>query len=194
MNLYFLSLLKEDRERRKNITCQYYLGSGFKFGGWIPKENIDETNSYLTTRFPFLKKGDLIIDGQNTVWDWDGNTIIHADVTPENDHPYFYDNLNWERENSTFFVNFPKTTFEKRISQNVPLLYTSRFKIGKVRYELILFLDNRLFRSHQEQFSLLESMIKRNFKLFIFKTNPDFGYVTEDYMSRYKKRLFLRYE
>jgi hypothetical protein len=67
MNLYFLSLLQPDRERRKNIACVYVINEQDNVALWKYFWKLDnqgkhqeEASLYLISRFPFLQKGDLI--------------------------------------------------------------------------------------------------------------------------------------
>jgi hypothetical protein len=118
MNTFFLSLLKEDMERRKNVTCTYHI-----------ETNTSRQNKYLKSRFPFLEVGDIIvICGNDSLLFWDGKIVVNRN--PIVNHPFFffyYEYFGWEMDQ-----------LSSDIVDRIPRSKSIRnFKIGKTRYEVI---------------------------------------------------------
>jgi hypothetical protein len=193
MNLYFLSLLQPDRERRKNIACVYIINVAlwkyfWKLGN--QGKHQEEASLYLITRFPFLQKGDLISGDVCSMAFWSLDQL--TDFEPEMIHPffYFYYDSDWEQQVfSKDIINFISTNKpqkrKKLQGQRIDHILMRGFKMGKTKYELIIV-------SEEDATTSLEEKIVVDHD-FVIRTNWDLGNEINDYMSRYKKRLFLYY-
>ena len=76
-------------------------------------------------------------------------------------------------------------------------LHVKSFKIRKVRYELILFLGDEGLDlddvdEMEDEFSHLEDEVENEYNP-IYKTTLNLRGENNDYLSKYKKRLFLKY-
>jgi hypothetical protein len=148
---------------------------------------------YIKTRFPSIKKNDII-----KIVDEEKNQYIrHWDDTPEpgcpsfdqNFHPFFYcyTTRDWSFDHiSSIYEKLSLSTLQLGTKWNMDYYQIDNFKIGKNKYQLILFLDNSF---PCRRFSDLENMIRRKTR-FIFKLNE---WIFDDYFFRFKKRLFLLY-
>src|ERR1700733_10186326 len=93
MNLYFQKLVKDisfQGQRKKNIALIYEVEvkEETKIKYWMEDEefwNIVPDN--LGSRFPFLKRGEIIFLSDMFAF-WDGNQVIENEVFDV--HPFFY--------------------------------------------------------------------------------------------------------
>jgi hypothetical protein len=130
MNLYFLSLIKEDRKRRNEIGLNYK----FSIAGTIKPQK--HYASYLKDRFPYIKKGDIIsinhLGMKNFSWFWTENDP--SDIIPFFQLPLFFYQYIEEVE---YLVSFPFTLDMKKQLENKGSYYQiNRFKIGNRRCTL----------------------------------------------------------
>jgi hypothetical protein len=189
MNTFFLSLLQVDLERRKNVTCYYQL-----------QENESMESEYLKSRFPFLKKGDLI-EVDKYISTWNGNFVSENEPFKEmKAHPFFlcYEDPDCQLEHLSLEIvdriSSSKTQRGKKLCDLIIAhLLIRNFKIGKTRYDLICTLDGGELDLSNKQFHSLEKSI-RNDSSFVFKVTWDYRKQIDDYKSRYKKRLFLVFD
>jgi hypothetical protein len=137
MNLYFLSLLKKDFKRKKNIFNLYSL----------------ETNQYnfvsismLKNRFPFLEKGDVVVLGRYSFF-WTG-TELDSNICLEVHHPWFYERIG-ARE--TLLSKENRLKLASKLQQKVvkfrkgyeEISLYARLKIGKTKYDVYSFFSSR---------------------------------------------------
>jgi hypothetical protein len=129
MNLYFLSLLRKDIKRKKNIANKYFVGSEYKY------QEERQTNFYLKTRFPFLEKGDEV-----GIFDfipiWDGNSLFSCFI-PENSHPLFY--VYSKNRNKVSLSRLDIERLSSCLEEVENKLKASRFKIGKTKYDIYFY-------------------------------------------------------
>jgi hypothetical protein len=212
MNLYFLSLLKKDEERRKNLTCVYYIKQSDKcLEGYTPKLYYDLTQycdyelgrrlGYrLKQRFPFLQVGDLIEKEENLLKKWNGSQVVLVDFPLPHLHPFFFslvDEGDWEHNDLPRSVihQLSISRLERRMKfmdENMGHFLVQNLKVGKTRYECIimpygLFYDEDMVDS---DFYYLENKVKSK-SIVMYRTTLRMKIY--DYKSRYKKRLFIFY-
>src|ERR1700733_14790519 len=194
MNTFFLSLIQPDIEKRKkNLACCYKItlkdnkcltNYFIKFGN--QKENLKKGSKYVKTRFPFLKENDFVYDDEDgNLGFWNGNELTRFD--PVNGHPFLfcYEDSHWAREPSNVFLDLlSKSKFERGtfiFNQTIVHLQVKNFKIGKVRYELILFLEGEELDFDEKVFLCLEHFAKRQHNFF-YKTTWDLEGKIDDYL------------
>jgi hypothetical protein len=125
MNLYFLSLLKPEKRREKNIANVYQVGT-VRLG---PERNLE-------SRFPFLEKGDIIKYEDSIYISGGGRGQFPS-------HPYFYSYysgyimyyLSEEYKSHLSLANLQIQT--STIGQSTNRMYfVSKFKLGKRKYNI----------------------------------------------------------
>jgi hypothetical protein len=186
MNLYFLSLLKVDRERRKNVACFYKLD--------LDEDNkIKKASSYLLSRYPFLQNGDMILDGNNIRF-WDGKKMKNHEKRIR--HPFFFSYSNPNFELRALFCDserLSKCDYERKekiFGLNIFHLLIRNFKIGKTRYDLLV-LSKEIVSFFDDEFFYLESRLRHPFSYRWFLTTLNDKKESDEYVGKYKKRLFI---
>jgi hypothetical protein len=179
MNLYFLSLVKKDQERKKDLANLYVI--------YEPKSNL--TNEYLLTRFPFLSKWDALIVN-NEIRFWNGNKIIpKEEYKPEGSiNPYFHNEwtnmIGLKLISDKDLIRISKAKLERiMLRYESESLVLSRFKIGKRKYTLFFFLYI------QDDLLLLEKKI-RSMSGFYVKTDM-WKHLEDDLLRIHKKGLYV---
>ena len=189
MNIFFLSLLEPNLNRRKNVANVY----------WV--ENYDDFD--LKTRFPFLEVGDLIRKKNHPIFMWNGNRICGCHILfIFQFHPFFLgyevdqDN-NWEVILPFKVKNVIKFSLLERRNelgtQKYNHIFIPKIKIRKVKYDLIITLGC-IGRMNKGLFDTLDELIRETDQFSCFTKWDQEENLVEDYMARTKKRLFLVYE
>jgi hypothetical protein len=182
MNLYFISLLKIEVERKKNIACSYFILNRTKKG---------TSSKYLKTRFPFLKEGDQVKITNNktrTPYFFFNNKLVIDVPKKFVSHPYFFLYVNQvqkiapisKKDRTMISEQYKKKGF-KVFGVNeylVPLV-----KIGKMRYNILFYKIN-----FEE---LIPFLIEKNMNGAWILCDPISH--PETYDSRFKKRLDVHF-
>src|SRR5215208_4150810 len=109
MNTYFLSLCEPDKmSRKKNIACVYNIkpednDSVYNFinrCGNLDK-NLEKFSLYIISRFPYISKGDLVLDDDVTMVFCDEKFIFSFEPQMMI-NPFFYFYVDPEREYQLF--------------------------------------------------------------------------------------------
>jgi hypothetical protein len=151
MNLYFLSLIQFDREkRRKNLACVYDLGKDNPIGKQnivtdARLKNVEKIieRYYLLGRFPLLKRGDYVRSPTN-LWIWDGSCIKNIGeccFDTGQFHPSFF-RLDIKPKMVLSLKERKKLALSKLnvIDPHHHCFVIPSFKIRKSRYKLMIFL------------------------------------------------------
>jgi hypothetical protein len=130
MNTYFLRLLIEDKERKKNIAVQYVIEKKDiynKITGNL-KTSIEKE---IKQRFPFIQIGDVVSSRSNTthVWKEDGTREYFYEGRGYHPLAYFYFPL------FTHYIPFYIVTRFKE-SELIDGKMIKNFKIGKSKYQI----------------------------------------------------------
>jgi hypothetical protein len=156
MNLYFLSLLSQDRIREKKIEVEYVVNNKtfYNKNGRIKKRVKIQMLNYLEMRFPFLDQGDKIkIQGYRLHW-----------KEPEN------------IPNGIFQSAMFCSRMRKGTCNDLGFYYIQRHRYGKKKYDLFFLLNNHQNKTYDTQFNLLKIKIES-------KPQYGYGYTDELYFS-----------
>jgi|ERR1700733_2446634 len=134
MNLYFVSLLDQHRKRRNEFAVEYTI---YNNGNIRPTEYYSD---YLLTRFPYIKKGDLISVIDNNRDSLYGHWFWGLDV-PSISTSYefpFYKNIEMLKYTDWSFISWDtrKKISSSRLQNKGSFFQIDRFKLGNRRYTL----------------------------------------------------------
>jgi hypothetical protein len=183
MNLYFVSLLNEPRERKKNVTNLYF----------IPEPKSKLTKEYIFSRFPFLSKWDSLIVNLDLFF-WNGKSFVHKEeIEVENNNPYFHgywsNMVGLKLISEKDMKRISTSNFERKMLDNDRCLFLPKFKIGKVKYDLYFLLFSVDYFEEEEEFFLLEDKI-RSLSGYYVKTEL-YKHKNTDLIKIQKRGLYL---
>jgi hypothetical protein len=201
MNLYFVSLLVKDKERRKEISNIYQTGFNSFDSYWKKsQEEKDKINIRLKTRFPFLGVGDQIQMRNKTIFVWTGTESPSRtgcwngrEFIPQwrlfnlNVHPFFFDNTN---RVFRFILDLVSKSSLEEITNNIGQqgFMIPRLKIGKRKYVVYLFAWDDLDFDFGLDGTTLKCAIERKSSSCLYDWSV--GYNTKDEILSRQKRIF----
>jgi hypothetical protein len=151
MNLYFQSLLKSDIERRKNVANCYQV---------FDRSVKSTTSTYLKTRFPFLRNGDMVrISKKKTT----STSFFFGKLTsnlPKKfvSHPYFYI-YSWGQQKIAPISKVDREKIYEAYKKKKQIY----IKIGKVKYLIFLSLFSVFIRPEPDPNSMDDYLKYANF-------------------------------
>jgi hypothetical protein len=177
MNLYFISLLRKEVERKKNRE-NYYV---------TRQENMSV--EYIRKRYPYISLGDTLsfskfIHEQPYLF-YHGDRL--EDWSPTGLHPFFYTRENnsiqdgYSHLSSLTLNRISNSIFERKEDH----FLISNFKIGKTKYEVAIC-------DYEQNIDTLEQKV-RDMDSFYFVTK-DILKEWDAYKLKYKKRLIFVFD
>jgi hypothetical protein len=196
MNTYFLSLLQSDRKREKNLATYYKINHD-DVVEWTKRDirRNHRFDDYLRYRFPRVERGDVVQflnRNPDSYRIWTGTKTEHC--------------LNEGGKGEFFQINHPFSYLREIVCLNTHVtdklrkskpqrlndknnrgyLLIPKFKIGKVKYDIVLcskmnLTGEQLYREMEKLFT------DRKTYCILSEPNKNIG----DYLETYKKRLFI---
>jgi hypothetical protein len=164
MNLYFVSLLEPDVERKKNIACVYDVS---EFDLDSKNQNFKyELYLILRKKFPFLSKGDIILTSSSWVISEGGNGNLS---------PFFYSHV--PKFEVNWLTNFNKekirSSIDKAIMGNDLFPLQLPFKVGKKKFIFSFSYSFTFCLSLKQKFRYIKKKMSR-IEILPFKFYPDY--------------------